>query len=48
MMLAHMVTHYDVKALPERPPNQWLGTAIVPPMKHKLQIRRRADRPVNA
>jgi len=42
MMLAHIVMYYDVKALPERPPNQWLGTAIVPPMKAKIQIKRRA------
>jgi hypothetical protein len=45
MMLAHIMMHYDVKALPERPPNQWLGTAIVPPMKAKISIKRRADAP---
>jgi hypothetical protein len=42
MMLAHIVMYYDVQALPERPPNQWLGTAIVPPMKAKLSIKRKA------
>lgn len=48
MMIAHIVMYYDVKALPERPPNKWLGTAIMPPMQSKIQIKRKADKPVNA
>lgn len=44
-MLAHIVMYYDVKALPERPPNSWMGTAITPPMKATLSIKRKADAP---
>ncbi|KAK6422941.1 hypothetical protein LTR95_016604 [Oleoguttula sp. CCFEE 5521] len=43
ILLAHVLANYEVKQLPVRPPNQWLGTAIVPPMKATISVRRRKD-----
>lgn len=41
MILAYLVNNYDIKQIAERPKNQWLGQTIIPPLKVKIQIRRR-------
>ncbi|KAF2859821.1 putative P450 monooxygenase [Piedraia hortae CBS 480.64] len=43
MLLAYVLMNYEIQPLPERPPNQWLGTALVPPTKAKINVRRRKD-----
>jgi cytochrome P450 len=41
LLIAYMVLNYDVKPLPVRPRNTWLGETVLPPMKATVQIRRR-------
>ncbi|QIW97801.1 hypothetical protein AMS68_003319 [Peltaster fructicola] len=41
MLLAYIVMNYEVPLLAERPPNQWLGTSVIPPSKAKLKVQRR-------
>ncbi|KAI1608962.1 putative cytochrome P450 [Exophiala viscosa] len=43
LLLAHMLLKYEFEMLPSRPESKWLGTALVPPMKATIKIRRRVD-----
>lgn len=42
LLMAYMVLNYDLEMLPSRPESKWLGTALVPPMKATIKVRRRA------
>lgn len=41
MMLAYLTMNYEIPYLAARPPNQLLGTSIIPPSKATLKVRRR-------
>ncbi|RFU31892.1 hypothetical protein B7463_g4405, partial [Scytalidium lignicola] len=41
LMLAYIVTHYDVEPIVERPHNQWIAGSVIPPTKATIRIRRR-------
>ncbi|KAL1880592.1 hypothetical protein VTK73DRAFT_5397 [Phialemonium thermophilum] len=41
MILAHLLRHYDLKPLAERPQPQWIGQTIIPPIQATIQVRRR-------
>lgn len=43
MLLAYLLMNYEIPYLPERPANHWFGTALVPPTKATIKVRRRAD-----
>lgn len=41
MILAHLLTNYDIKPLETRPKNLWIGQTIIPPLEVKVEVRRR-------
>ena len=41
MVLAYLVNNYEMKPISERPKPQWLGQNIIPPLKAKIEVRRR-------
>lgn len=41
LMLAYMVTNYDIEPLAVRPSNRWLGGIRLPPTKATIRIKRR-------
>ena len=41
LLIAYMVLNYEVKPLAVRPLNTWLGDTVLPPMRTKVQVRRR-------
>lgn len=43
LLLAAIVTKYDIEPIAERPPNPWLNNSIGPPIWSKLRVRRRHD-----
>lgn len=43
LLLAAIVTKYDIEPIPERPLNQWFNNTIGPPFWSKIRIRRRAE-----
>ena len=44
MLFGHLLIHYDIKPLAERPKTTWVGKSIIPP-KAMLQVRRRKVKP---
>ncbi|XXG99759.1 L-threo-3-deoxy-hexylosonate aldolase [Hypoxylon texense] len=44
LMLAYLVTHYDIERLDRRPANFWFGMNRIPPMKATIRVRRRRRR----
>ena len=48
-MMAHIVLNYDIKFEKEgvRPPNQWLGTVVLPNPTAKVLFRKRHMQPGN-
>jgi hypothetical protein len=40
MLLGHLLIHYDIKPLAERPTAVWVGRSMIPP-KALLEVRRR-------
>lgn len=43
MMLAYITMNYEIPYLAERPANQWIGSAVIPPPTATLKVRRRAN-----
>ncbi|KAH8819202.1 cytochrome P450 [Xylogone sp. PMI_703] len=43
LMLAYIVTHYDVEPITNRPENQWIASSVIPPTKATIRIRRRKE-----
>lgn len=43
LLLAAIVTKYDIEPIAERPPNPWLNNSIGPPIWSKLRVRRRPE-----
>ena len=41
MLLAYMLTNYDLQPLAERPKDTWFGETVVPDTKATIQVRRR-------
>ncbi|CRG92424.1 5-beta-cholestane-3-alpha,7-alpha-diol 12-alpha-hydroxylase [Talaromyces islandicus] len=41
MIIAYLLLNYDVKHLAQRPPNRWIGSAVVPPDKETIWIKRK-------
>ena len=41
LLLAYMVMNYEIQPLKSRPPNVWIGSTSVPPMKAALKVRRK-------
>ncbi|CAK4033384.1 P450 monooxygenase [Lecanosticta acicola] len=44
MVLAYMVMNYDIEPLPGRPASTLFGMTLVPPMKAKIRVKRRATK----
>ena len=43
LMLAYLVTKYDIEPLPVRPTNRWLGGIRLPPNGAKIKVRRKVE-----
>lgn len=43
LLLAAIVSKYDIEPISERPPNPWFNNSIGPPIWAKIRVRRRAD-----
>lgn len=43
LFLAQLVMNYDIKPLPERPANIWLGESMIPPTKATICIKRKTS-----
>ncbi|KAI0166853.1 cytochrome P450 [Hypoxylon sp. FL1284] len=43
LILAYIVTHYDIEPLARRPDNLWIGMNRIPPMKATIRVRRRKE-----
>ncbi|KAH8881357.1 cytochrome P450 [Thozetella sp. PMI_491] len=41
MILAYLLTNYEVKQIPERPQPQWIGQTIIPPLAATMELKRR-------
>ncbi|KAI6089470.1 cytochrome P450 [Hypoxylon rubiginosum] len=41
LMLAYIITHYNIEPLEQRPSNFWFGMNRIPPMKATIRVRRR-------
>ena len=41
MLLAYMVINYEIEPMETRPPNKWLGSTCLPPMKATIRVRRK-------
>lgn len=41
LLLAYIAMNYDVKPMETRPPNEFMGGNVLPPMKAKIWVRRR-------
>jgi hypothetical protein len=41
MMLAYIFNNYDVEHVQTRPPNTWIASSVVPPMKATVRIKRK-------
>lgn len=41
LLLAYVIMNYDIKPLPKRPDNSFVGGTIIPPMKATISVRRR-------
>jgi hypothetical protein len=41
MIIAYLLLNYDVQPLAQRPPNRWIGSAVVPPDKETIWIKRK-------
>lgn len=41
MIIAYLVLNYDVKPLAKRPANKWIGSAVVPPDKETVWVKRK-------
>ena len=41
LFVAHFLLNYEVKRLPERPPNMWIAETMVPPTSATITIRRK-------
>lgn len=41
LLLAYIILNYDIKLLNTRPPNVYIGSAILPPMKATISVKRR-------
>ena len=41
LLLAYMVMNYEIQPLESRPPNSWIGSSSVPPMKARVKVRRK-------
>ena len=41
LLLAYIVMNYDIKPMETRPPNEFLGGNVLPPMKANIWVRRR-------
>jgi hypothetical protein len=41
LIAAYLLLNYDIKMLDERPPKQWLGSNIIPPLKTCMEVRRK-------
>lgn len=39
--MAHLLSNYDIRLLGERPETKWLGNVMMPPLKSRIEIRRR-------
>jgi cytochrome P450 len=46
LLLAYASMHYEIEPLGSRPPNNWFGQHIIPPMKATIRIRRRGSESV--
>ena len=40
LLLAYVIMNYDIKPLPKRPDNSFVGGSIIPPMKATISVRR--------
>jgi cytochrome P450 len=43
LLLAYMIQNYDFEMLDKRPPSQWIGAVLVPPMTATIRIRKRGQ-----
>jgi cytochrome P450 len=43
VLLGCMVLNYDIKPLEKRPPGEWINDTILPPLKAKIWVKKRAD-----
>lgn len=41
MIIAYLLMNYDVKPLAKRPANKWIGSAVVPPDKETIWVKRK-------
>jgi cytochrome P450 len=41
LLLAYIVLNYDIKPMETRPPNEFMGGSVLPPMKARFWVRRR-------
>ena len=41
LLLAYMIQNYDFEFLETRPPSNWMGPVLLPPMKATIKIRKR-------
>jgi cytochrome P450 len=41
LLLAYIVMNYDIKSMETRPPNEFMGGNVLPPMKANIRVRRR-------
>ncbi|CAK7268116.1 hypothetical protein SEPCBS119000_002897 [Sporothrix epigloea] len=41
MVLAYLLTNYDIKPLEKRPKTMWVGQTIIPPLDVKVEVRRK-------
>ena len=42
LLVGYIVMNYDVKPIASRPPNNFMGGTVLPPMKAKISVRKRA------
>lgn len=43
ILLAYVVTHYDIEPLDHRPLNRVIGDSVIPPQNVSIKVRRRKD-----
>lgn len=41
LMLAYIASHYDVEPIADRPANEWIVDAVIPPTRATIRVRRR-------